>query len=114
MASQSDMVEMMTHIEVALTQQASVIASLNRRIDEGDQNIEQRFTASEERMADALAAMGNALSAVGIDPVTDRGQPPGRDCSGHDGPGNRHAAADGPSPCRGSAERRSSTAAQLK
>ncbi len=51
MASQSDMVEMMTRIEAALTQQASVIASLSRRIDEGEQNIEQRVTASEKRMA---------------------------------------------------------------
>ncbi len=64
MASQSDMVELMTRIEAALTQQASIIASMNRRIDGGDQNIEQRFAASENRMAGALAAMGNALQQL--------------------------------------------------
>ncbi len=55
---------MMARIEVALTFQATAISTINRRIDEGDANIEQRFTCFEKKMADALAAMGSALQQL--------------------------------------------------
>jgi hypothetical protein len=64
MASQSDLVGMMTRMEAALTVQAAAIGAINQCIDEGDSNTESRLAASEKKMADALAAMGSALQKL--------------------------------------------------
>ena len=54
-ASVSDLNNMTQRIEAAMMHQAAAVAALHERIDQGDVNIEQRFSESEKRMADALA-----------------------------------------------------------
>ena len=63
----SDFSNMMSRIEAALTQQAAVVGALNQRSSQGDANIEQRFAASEKRMADALGSTMHALGKLAQD-----------------------------------------------
>ena len=60
----AEFAEIMNRVEVALTRQSQVAEALDRRITQGDTNIEQRFSESEKKVGDALAAMGAAIQQL--------------------------------------------------